>query len=105
MSKLSRYTLSFAIALGATALLANSGFNVAPDAGKEARLAANGAFRDGLYLGKLAGRNREPLHPPIGRWSTPQDRSMFAAGYERGYNQALAALEPLRLERRVSELR
>jgi hypothetical protein len=94
MSKLSRYALAFAIALGASAMLANSGFNVPPDTGKEPRLATDGAFRDGLYLGKLAGQNREPLHPPIGRWSTPQDRSMFAAGFERGYNQARGTNAP-----------
>jgi hypothetical protein len=30
----------------------------------------------------------------VGRWSTDQDRATFTAGYRRGYNEALARVEP-----------
>jgi hypothetical protein len=44
-----------------------------------------------LYLGKLAAERGQTQHPAIGRWSTDRDRSMFAAGYRRGY-ESLAAV-------------
>jgi hypothetical protein len=55
----------------------------------EARLANDGAFRDGLYLGKLAAKGGQQSRLTIGRWSTQQDRSQFAAGYRRGYGETL----------------
>ena len=75
------------IGLSATATLAISPRTVNPGATAEATLAADGAFRDGLYLGKLAAENGESARLAIGRWSSAQDRTMFAAGYRRGYNE------------------
>jgi hypothetical protein len=60
-------------------------------ANSEAILAADGAFRDGLYLGKLAAEGGLQSHSAIGRWSAEQDRSMFRAGYERGYSELPAS--------------
>jgi hypothetical protein len=81
---------TLALCLGATATLAVTNRNVSPNPDAEARLAANGAFRDGLYLGKLAAASAQPQRAAIGRWSTDEDRSMFAAGYRRGYTTSLA---------------
>jgi len=61
--------------------------SVKPEAGAEARFASDGAFRDGLYLGKLAAENGQPERLAVGRWSTGQDRALFTAGYRRGYSQ------------------
>jgi hypothetical protein len=58
----------------------------------EAEQAANGAFRDGAYLAKLAVQNGEPAHISVSRWSTGADRQAFVAGYTRSYGQNLAAL-------------
>lgn len=91
MSNLSTYTLAIAVCLGTTALLAISNHTVKPIVSAELRLAADGAFRDGLYLGRLAAKRGQPSRPGIGRWSTDQDRSMFAAGYRRGYDASLAS--------------
>jgi hypothetical protein len=88
MRKLSTYALAVAVCLGTTALLANSNRSVAASTSNETRFAADGAFRDGLYLGKLAAEQDQPLRPAVGRWSTDQDRSMFAAGYRRGYDES-----------------
>jgi hypothetical protein len=52
----------------------------------DARRAGDGAFRDGLYLGKLDRTAKNPMHPAVGRWSTEKDRESFAAGYRQGYN-------------------
>jgi hypothetical protein len=49
------------------------------------RFASNGAFRDGLYQGKLdAQRGAEP-HIRSTRWSAEPDRMAFASGYKLGY--------------------
>lgn len=92
MRTLSAYPLAIAI-LGATAMLAVSNHNVAPSANAEASLAADGAFRDGLYLGKLSAESGQPLRPTVGRWSTDQDRAMFTAGYRRGYGESVASTQ------------
>jgi hypothetical protein len=79
------------IGMGATATLAISPRTVKPGTSAEVLFAADGAFRDGLYLGKLAAESGQPPRAPIGRWSANQDRSMFAAGYGRGYDDSLAS--------------
>lgn len=52
---------------------------------------ADGAFRDGLYLGKLAGERGVESHAPIGRWARAEDRASFKAGYQRGYNESASS--------------
>ena len=52
---------------------------------------SDGAFRDGLYLGKLAAERGAAPHVAIGRWATSQDRSSFTAGYRQGYSEFLAS--------------
>ena len=51
----------------------------------------DGAFRDGLYLGKLAADGGDEPHVAVGRWATAEDRSSFTAGYQRGYSELLAS--------------
>jgi hypothetical protein len=52
---------------------------------------ADGAFRDGLYLGRLTAERGSASHIASARWSTDKDRASFSAGYQRGYNQFLAS--------------
>jgi hypothetical protein len=87
--KLSTYGL-IALCLGTSAIVAKSNRSVAASANQQAGFAANGAFRDGLFVGKLAAEGGQPLRPTVGRWSTDRDRSMFAAGYRRGYEESFA---------------
>jgi hypothetical protein len=91
MSKLFVCMLAVGVCLGTTAMLSNSKPTSSATANSEARFATDGAFRDGMFLGRLAGERGQPRRPAIGRWSTDQDRSMFAAGYRRGYEKSLAA--------------
>jgi hypothetical protein len=74
------------VVLATTAPLATSGRPAYRSSKSEARFAADGAFRDGLYMGSFAAEHSQPPHPGVGRWSTLQDRSMFTAGYQRGYD-------------------
>jgi hypothetical protein len=79
---------------GTTARLANSQRTINLNASADAQLGAYGAFRDGLYLGGLAAESTQQPRPQVGRWSTDQDRAAYTAGYRRGYNEALAWVEP-----------
>jgi hypothetical protein len=77
MSKVSTYSLAFAACLGGMAMLGAGTSDVTPISNNnmEARLGADGAFRDGLYLGKLAAQAGEPMRPAVGRWSAERDRA------------------------------
>lgn len=55
--------------------------------GQDSIHATDGAYRDGLFLGKFdaqAGRNQRVC---VGRWSLQSDRASFANGYKDGYEQ------------------
>jgi hypothetical protein len=84
MSKVFVYSL-IVIGLSATATVSVKANSGAHNMQTESRLATEGAFRDGLFLGKLNAENGQRMRPPVGRWSTQQDRAMFLAGYQRGY--------------------
>jgi hypothetical protein len=90
MTRFFNYT-AIVICMGAAATLAISPRTAKPSTTAEVLFANDGAFRDGLYLGKLAAKDGPPLRIAIGRWSTDQDRAMFTAGYRRGYNESLAS--------------
>lgn len=47
-----------------------------------------GPFRDGFYLGRRAAGRAEDPHISLGRWSSPANRELFAAGYRQGYDEA-----------------
>lgn len=89
MTKIFTHGLTIAICLVTSAMLAISGPDIRQGVSPQAHFAADGAFRDGLYLGKLAAQGGQPLRPAIGRWSTEQDRAMFVAGYRLGYSEVL----------------
>lgn len=91
MSKLCTYTVMIAICLGTTAVLAVSNHTVQPRTSAEARFAADGAFRDGLYLGRLTAQRGAPMHIACGRWATAADRGLFVAGFQQGYHELQAS--------------
>ncbi len=80
-------SLAVALALSASAFLTHSSSALNPADNSEVRFADDGAFRDGLYLGKLAAQSHVVQRAAIGRWSNDQDRASFAAGYRLGYEQ------------------
>ena len=49
--------------------------------GIDATLSA--AYRDGLYVGKLAAQRGEKRLAPAARWSAQNDRDAFLAGYQQ----------------------
>jgi hypothetical protein len=48
------------------------------------------AYRDGLYVGKLAARRGEQRLAPAARWSAQIDRDAFLAGYQQANAEAEA---------------
>ncbi|MFZ0860866.1 MAG: hypothetical protein WCA27_00245 [Candidatus Sulfotelmatobacter sp.] len=89
MDKLFTFALAIAVSLGTTVLLANGDPAARLRQNADWQMAADGAFRDGLYVGRLAAEGGRPLQPQIGRWSSDRDRTSFVAGYRRGYNDVL----------------
>jgi hypothetical protein len=85
-----KIALTYALAIG---FVGTSAMLVRQDMAKQSgqsiagHMAGDAAYRDGLYLGKLARTAKSPMHPPVGRWSTEKDRASFAAGYRQGYNE------------------
>ena len=49
------------------------------------------AYRDGLYVGKLAVQRGEQRLAPVGRWATQTDRDAFLAGYEQANSEIAEA--------------
>jgi hypothetical protein len=91
MDRIFTFTVALAVCLGTAALLANRGRAAGSVQSVEAQMATDGAFRDGLYVGRLAAEHGRPLRPQIGRWSDERDRASFVAGYRRGYDSSVAS--------------
>jgi hypothetical protein len=90
LDKVLTFTLALAVSLATTAMLAASRTGVPLSRGADAQTATDGAFRDGLYVGRLAAEAGRPNLPQVGRWSNAGDRASFVAGYQRGYNAVRA---------------
>jgi len=58
--------------------------NHKPERSLEVEMATDGAFRDGLFVGRWDAEQGRSGPAPIGRWSRPKDRESFAAGYRMG---------------------
>lgn len=82
--------LVLAVSLGTSAVLSIHNPGSQRVRAPESRLALDGAYRDGLYIGQLAARSGRRSRPPIGRWSSEKDRASFLVGYERTYNARIS---------------
>jgi hypothetical protein len=98
MEKLFTFALAIVVCLGTTAMLATSGRVTRQSQSPDLKMVSDGAFRDGLYVGKLAAERGGPQHPLTGRWSNERDRASFLEGYQRGYRDFLAGAGPGRSE-------
>jgi hypothetical protein len=78
--------LAVAVSIGTTAVLANGNHARAANQG-EMNSDADGAYRDGIFVGRLAAERGQASRPPVGRRSSERDRVSFAAGYRRGYGR------------------
>lgn len=79
-------SLYIAVVVGAAALVTLMvGTGRQPISSADARLANDGAYRDGLYQAQLDASQRRPAHITTGRWVSSEDRTSFIAGYLKGY--------------------
>jgi hypothetical protein len=90
MSNFVTWLLALAVCLGTSAALSIRYPGSQPGRVPESQLALDGAYRDGLYVGKLAAESGRRSRPPIGRWSDEKDRASFLAGYQRIYNARIS---------------
>jgi len=87
--------LVIVIGTGTASILRSHQNHLPPGLNQSVAQTIDGAFRDGLYLGRLAAESRAEPHVAVGRWATVEDRSSFTAGYHQGYSQALASRNAL----------
>jgi len=85
MDRIFIFALALAVCLATTASLRGGGHPAAANAGVPSEFVTDGAFRDGLYIGRMAAAEGKPQHPLVGRWSSEKDRASFLAGYLAGY--------------------
>jgi hypothetical protein len=86
MQRLLIYVLAMGC-MGTSAMLVQRDVTMRQKPRADVLLTNDAAYRDGLYLGKLAHAAKRQMHPPIGRWSTEKDRASFAAGYHQGFGE------------------
>jgi len=91
MKTFSLFALAAALSMGTASMLRTDHHYQFPSPNQTAAQITNGAFRDGLYLGRLAAEHGAEPHIAIGRWAALEDRSSFTAGYQQGYSEVLAS--------------
>src|SRR5260370_42130450 len=91
MKMLPLYALVIALSLVPMSMLPGNRHHNNHTATNNVAQITDGAFRDGLYLGRLAAEGGSEPHVAVGRWATAEDRSSFTAGYHWGYSELLAS--------------
>jgi hypothetical protein len=91
MKRLSLFAAVIALGMGTASWLHGDRRVAYFSANDNVAQTTNGAFRDGLYLGRLAAERGIAPRVARGRWATAEDQASFTAGYERGYKEVLAS--------------
>ena len=86
MQRLLAYVLA-TTCVGTSAMLVQRDITMRQKQNVDVQLTNDAAFRDGLYLGRLAHAAQRRTPAPVGRWSTEKDRALFAAGYRQGFGE------------------
>jgi hypothetical protein len=94
MKTVSLFVLALALGLGTASLRYTDRHNQLSTPGGIAIDTTDGAFRDGLYLGRLAAEAGAEPRVARSRWGTPQDRALFTAGFQQAYSGSLASHRP-----------
>jgi hypothetical protein len=82
-----------ALGMGTVSRLRTDRFHQSSISSQTVAQATDGAYRDGLHLGRLAAECGAPPHVASGRWATAEDRASFAAGYQRAFSEFPASQE------------
>jgi hypothetical protein len=87
MKILSLYAAVIALSMVPVSMLYGDRHQNSPAANDNVAQITDGAFRDGLYLGRLAAESGSEPHVAVGRWAATKDRASFTAGYQRAYGE------------------
>lgn len=90
MQRILAYVLAMGCVGTSAAMLVSHDMTLQNKTAAAIELNNDAAYRDGLYLGKLAQAENRTMRPPVGRWSTEKDRASFAAGFQQGLADKLA---------------
>jgi len=91
MKRLSLFASVIALGMGTASMLHGDRPVAHFSANDNVAQTTNGAFRDGLYLGRLAAERGIAPRVARGRWATAEDQASFTTGYERGYKEILVS--------------
>jgi hypothetical protein len=107
MKKLYLCAAALALCVGTAATLPSGRLKTSSSPGESSDGNLNhhrsGAFRDGLYLGRLAAERGQPRHVASGRWSATEDRTLFTMGYDHGYVEFAAAVTAANRGRQIAD--
>jgi len=108
MKKLSLCAAALALCVGTAAMLPSGRLHTASSTGESSldgdiNQHRSGAFRDGLYLGRLAAARGQSRHVAKGRWATTEDRTLFGMGYEQGYRELTVATSATNGSRQIAD--
>ena len=83
-----------ALFAGSAAVLQSARPGIVQAIDRDLRVTHSAAFRDGLYLGRLAAERGDQMHVAVGRWAAEADRALFKAGFQQGYQEFVASRGP-----------
>ncbi len=87
MKILSLYAAVIALSMVPMSMLYSGRNHNSPTANDNVAQITDGAFRDGVYLGRLAAESGSEPHVAVGRWAAAKDRVSFTAGYQQAYGE------------------
>jgi hypothetical protein len=91
MKRLSLFASVIVLGMGTVSVFHGNRHPYFPSSNDNVNQTTDDAFRDGLYLGRLAAERGAEPHVAIARWATAEDRASFTAGYHGGYDRFLAS--------------
>jgi hypothetical protein len=94
MKRYASWMVLLVVCAGAAVMAKKRGSDTIPQETRQQD--GNAAFRDGLYLGKMAAERGDAAHVARARWSSDSDRAQFAAGYKQAFGEAPAGANALR---------
>ena len=90
MKRLSLFASLIVLGMGTASVFHGNRHPSLPSANDNVSQTTDGAFRDGLYLGRRAAERGDEPRVAVARWATAEERVSFTAGYQRGYSRFLA---------------
>jgi hypothetical protein len=89
MKRYAIWIVLLVVCTGAVVMAKKRGNDTVPQETRQQ--AESAAYRDGLYLGKMAAERGDAAHVATARWSSDTDRVQFAAGYEQAFGAGATA--------------